>query len=85
MSAHAAAAVRSFLMSVMAVFLSGRPSNAQYSFGYHRAEVIGALASIMVVWVMTGVLVYEAVLRLIKPVKRRTPRTPRTAPPPALH
>ena len=56
-------------MSLLALFLSSRAADAQYSFGYHRAEVLGALASIMVVWVMTALLVYEAVNRLITPVR----------------
>ena len=37
------------------------------SFGYHRAEILGALASIMLIW---GILVYlfiEAIHRLIDP------------------
>ena len=54
-------------MSVMALFLSDKAASAEYSFGYHRAEVIGALASIMIVWVMTAILVYEAVERLVNP------------------
>lgn len=35
------------------------------SFGYHRAEVIGALVSVLLIWVVTAILVYMAVLRLI--------------------
>ena len=36
----------------------------------HRcdAQVLGALVSIMIVWLMTGILVYEAICRLITPV-----------------
>ena len=52
-----------FLVSVMALFLSERVADAKYSFGYHRVEVLGALVSIMIVWVMTGILVYEAIHR----------------------
>lgn len=35
------------------------------SFGYHRAEVIGALASIFLIWGLTGILLYEAIIRVI--------------------
>ena len=48
--------------------LSSREANAEYSFGFHRAEVLGAVASIFVIWIMTGILLWEAVLRLITPV-----------------
>jgi solute carrier family 30 (zinc transporter), member 2 len=35
------------------------------SFGFHRAEVIGALVSVLMIWVVTAVLVYMAILRTI--------------------
>jgi solute carrier family 30 (zinc transporter), member 2 len=35
------------------------------SFGFHRAEVIGALVSVLMIWVVTAVLVYLAILRTI--------------------
>ena len=31
-----------------------------FSFGYHRAEIIGALCSVIVIWVLTIWLVIEA-------------------------
>ena len=30
-------------------------------------QVLGALASVLIIWVVTGVLVYEAVLRAMNP------------------
>jgi solute carrier family 30 (zinc transporter), member 2 len=35
------------------------------SFGYYRSEVLGALFSTLLIWVLTGVLVYLAIVRLI--------------------
>lgn len=37
------------------------------SFGFHRAEVIGALVSVIMIWVITAILVYMAILRTISP------------------
>lgn len=37
------------------------------SFGFHRAEILGALASVIMIWLLTGVLLYEAILRLMDP------------------
>lgn len=34
---------------------------------YHRIEVLGALGSVLTVWLVTGVLLFEAVNRLITP------------------
>ena len=36
-------------------------------YGYHRVEVLGALASVLIIWLVTGVLVFEAVNRVIHP------------------
>ena len=57
----------SFLVSVLALFLSSRKADATYTFGYHRAETLGALASILVVWMMTAILLFEAMHRLVQP------------------
>ena len=35
---------------------------------YHRVEVLGALASVLTIWLVTGILVYEAVNRVLNPV-----------------
>ncbi|GLG95016.1 Zinc transporter [Gryllus bimaculatus] len=36
------------------------------SFGWYRAEVIGALTSVLMIWVVTGVLVYLAIERIVE-------------------
>ena len=40
-------------------------STEKMSFGWHRAEVVGAMVSVLLIWVVTGILVYLAVLRVI--------------------
>ena len=40
---------------------------ARCAHSYHRIEVLGALASVLTVWLVTGVLVFEAVNRIINP------------------
>ena len=35
------------------------------NFGWHRAEVIGATVSVLMIWVVTGILVYVAIQRII--------------------
>ena len=75
-AAHMLSDVAGFIVSVLALLLSSRAADAKYSFGYHRAEVLGALASILVVWLMTGCLIYEAIQRLITPVNAAADRHP---------
>lgn len=59
--------VAGFLISLFAIYLAERPPTATASWGFHRMEVIGALSSVLLIWLLTGVLVYEAILRIITP------------------
>ena len=66
-AAHMLSDVAGFLISAFAIYMGNRPSNYQMSFGYHRAEILGALASIMLIW---GIIIYlfiEAIHRIFHP------------------
>ena len=43
-------------------------SSTTHRSRYHRVEVLGALASVLTIWLVTGILVYEAVNRVMNPV-----------------
>ena len=55
------------MMSYFAIYMSSRPSNYQMSYGYHRSEVLGALASIILIWGIIVFLLIEGVHRIIEP------------------
>ncbi|KAI1713764.1 cation efflux family domain-containing protein [Ditylenchus destructor] len=55
----------SFLLSILAIRLGRRKPSAKFSFGFQRAEVLGALISVLIIWALTGVLIYLAVMRII--------------------
>ncbi len=57
----------SFLISLFAVWIATRSAAASHTYGYHRYEVIGALLSVGLVWVLTGILIVESIARFIKP------------------
>ena len=63
-AAHMLSDFASLGISLAAIYLAERPVVKKYLFGYKRAEVIGALLIIVIIWVVTGVLVYLAVHRL---------------------
>lgn len=65
--AHLLCDLLGFLISMASMWLSMKPANKQYTFGYHRYEVLGALTSIFTIWVMTGLLITEAVERFYHP------------------
>lgn len=60
--------ITSFIISLGAIYLSHRPSTATHTFGYHRAEVLGALFSIFLIWGLTLLLVMEAYDRVRHPI-----------------
>ena len=66
-AAHLLSDLASFLISLAALYLSSRSPTSQLSYGFHRAEILGALISVLIIWLITGILVYEAVLRIISP------------------
>ncbi|KAI9138687.1 cation efflux family-domain-containing protein [Paraphysoderma sedebokerense] len=56
-----------FAISLTAIYLSQRKATKYHSFGFHRAEILGALASVLFIWTITGILVYEAIHRVQNP------------------
>ncbi len=55
--------------SLTAVWLAEKAPTAKLTFGYHRYEIMGAVMSVVLIWGITGVLIYEAVNRFIDPPK----------------
>ncbi|CAG9320224.1 SLC30A2 [Blepharisma stoltei] len=68
-AAHMLSDLLGFGISVFSLLLAARPASRTMSFGYHRAEVIGALMSIILILILTSFLLYEAIYRIIVPEK----------------
>ncbi|KAI5946744.1 Zinc transporter 2 [Manis javanica] len=64
-AAHLLTDFASMLISLCSLWMSSRPATKTMNFGWQRAEILGALLSVLSIWVVTGVLVYLAVERLI--------------------
>lgn len=64
-AAHLLTDFASFMISLFAIWIAGRPSTQRMSFGWYRAEVIGALASVVMIWFITAILVWLAIQRVI--------------------
>ncbi|XP_067167533.1 proton-coupled zinc antiporter SLC30A2 isoform X1 [Apteryx mantelli] len=64
-AAHLLTDFASVMISLFALWVSSRPATKTMSFGWHRAEILGALLSVLSIWVVTGVLVYLAAQRLL--------------------
>lgn len=63
-AAHLASDCVSFVIGLLAIWISSRAPDQNMSFGYKRIEVIGALVSILGIWILTGFLAIVACQRL---------------------
>jgi zinc transporter 2 len=66
-AAHMASDIVAYFLSAMAIWISKREPTKRMSFGYFRSEILGAFFGILIIWVVTGVLVYLAIQRTIDP------------------
>ena len=59
-------------LSYLAIHWSRRPANHRKTFGYHRAEILVALANGVALLAIAGFIFYEAVLRFFHPQEIKT-------------
>jgi cobalt-zinc-cadmium efflux system protein len=59
--------VAAVTVAIFAVHLIGRPGDDRRSFGYHRSTILAAQANAAALLIVTIVIVYEAVNRLLHP------------------
>lgn len=63
-AAHMMSDVGGMGISMISIWIGKKAATAKNSFGYHRAEVLGALVSIIVIWLMVVWLSWEATNRM---------------------
>ena len=68
-AAHLLSDLAGFAISIVALVIGSRAPTNSLTFGYHRAETVGALTSVLLIWALTFWLIYEAVIRIISPPK----------------
>ncbi|OMJ89372.1 hypothetical protein SteCoe_8472 [Stentor coeruleus] len=56
-----------FLISIASLHITRKPATFKLTFGFYRAEVLGAVLSIALIWGLTAWLVSEAIIRMISP------------------
>ena len=66
-AAHMFSDLCGFAISMASVFLTKRAATRNMSYGYHRAEVVGAGLSVLLIWGLTIWLIFEAVMRILNP------------------
>ncbi|CAN8229970.1 unnamed protein product [Cochlearia groenlandica] len=65
-AAHLLSDVAAFAISLFSLWASGWEATPRHSYGFFRAEILGALLSVQMIWLLACVLVYEAFDRLSK-------------------
>ena len=64
---HLLSDLAGFLISLFSLIVAMKPADRNFTFGYHRFEVLGALASILIIWALTVWLLIAAVGRIRRP------------------
>ncbi|PIN04621.1 Zn2+ transporter [Handroanthus impetiginosus] len=64
-AAHLLSDVAAFAISLFSLWVAGWEATPRKSYGYLRTEILGGFVSVLMIWILTGVLVYEAIVRLI--------------------
>ena len=62
-AAHMFSDFASFLISLLAIHLASRKPSKKFTFGLLRAEALGALFTVMIIWFASGVLLFLAIHR----------------------
>ena len=64
---HLLSDLAGFLISLFSLIVAMKPADRNFTFGYHRFEVLGALASILIIWGLTVWLLMAAIWRIQHP------------------
>ncbi|XP_035016397.2 zinc transporter 4 [Hippoglossus stenolepis] len=62
---HMLTDVVGILFSLLALWLSTKPPTKRFTFGLHRLEVVSAVVSVLLIYILTAILLYEAVQRTV--------------------
>ena len=68
-AAHILSDFCGLMISIISIHISFKPANQLMTYGYHRAEIIGALGSVLLIWGLSAWLFVEAVNRVLNPKK----------------
>lgn len=72
-AAHLASDLIGFIFSMIAVRMAATGASKESTFGFHRAEILGALANVLVIIVLSFCLAYAAINRIIVPSEKMDP------------
>nr|XP_004670206.1 zinc transporter 4 [Jaculus jaculus] len=62
---HMLTDLSAIILTLLALWLSSKSPTRRFTFGFHRLEVLSAMVSVLLVYILMGFLLYEAVQRTI--------------------
>ncbi|KAL5062057.1 hypothetical protein RYX36_023794 [Vicia faba] len=62
--------VATFAISLFSLWAVGWEATPRQSYEFYRIEILGALVSIQLIWLLVGTIAYEAIDRLITGSKK---------------
>ncbi|MDQ0873819.1 cobalt-zinc-cadmium efflux system protein [Paenibacillus sp. V4I3] len=66
-SGHMLSDAGSLVLSLTALWFAAKPSSAHKSYGFHRIEILAALFNAVTLFVIAGLIIWEAVGRFMNP------------------
>ena len=66
-AAHMLGDFASFCIALFSIWMGSKNPKSNFNYGYQRAEALGALLILMIIWFVTGVLVWLAGKRIADP------------------
>ncbi|MGO4497909.1 cation diffusion facilitator family transporter [Paenibacillus sp. 2RAB27] len=66
-SGHMLSDAGALALSLLALWFTAKPSSARLSFGFHRFEILAALFNAVTLFVIAGLIIWEAIDRFLHP------------------
>lgn len=66
-SGHMLSDAGALALSLLALWFAAKPSSARLSFGFHRFEILAALFNAVTLFVIAGLIIWEAIERFLHP------------------
>ena len=67
---HMFADIAGFMINYLSIYIAQWHLNFDNSYGYHRAEILGSIMSVLLIWVLIVILNIEATERIINGVEQ---------------
>lgn len=64
---HLLVDISGFIVSIVTLRIAKKPANARMTWGYQRIEVLGALLSVVLIWLAVGYLMVESFHKYLHP------------------